>query len=193
MALKCIPLNLDWCGDTKHDFHAIYARRKQDNWGTPHLDAMGREQWDATSPLPMRQHMAWEKKGFRYITLAITRDDHRWGMVANWIRQSTGENPEDYIQDRRTRSTFNPALWVADADRERQQALEALRAQVAKFGAEAVVEIRRQTDPTFTLPADLYSELTDEPASVAPAAQEHLSSAVVRRGPGRPRKTEAVA
>lgn len=183
MGLKCIPLNLEWCGDTKQDFFAIYARRKQDNWGVPELDAQGREQWDATGPLPMRRHPDWMKKGYVYVTLWIRRDDHRWPLVAGWIRQSTGEDPETYIQNRRERTTFDSALWMQDAAKERAAELARLRDQVAKFGAEAVVEIRRQTDPSFTLPADLSAtDVTDEP----PSPPE-------RRGPGRPRKTEVAA
>lgn len=191
MALKCIPLNLDWCDTTKQDFHAIYLRRKQDNWGVPTLDASGREQWDATGPLPMRRHSDWMKKGYQYLTLFIASDDHRWPLVAGWIRQTTGDDPATYIQNRRQRTTFDVGLWQLGAIGEREKELAALRAEVEQYGAETVLAIRQRVDPNFRLPADLYpADVTDEPVDQAPVASAPVT---IKRGPGRPRKHEAVA
>lgn len=180
MALKTIPLNLDWCDTTRQDFAAVYLRRKQDNWGTPHLDAHGREQWDTTGPLPMRRHSDWLKKGYRYLTLAIDRADHRWPMVAAWIRQQTGDDPETYIQDLRRRSTFSVDLWSSGAAAQADQDFADLQALVAQYGPEVVTAIKRQENPHYELPAVLRG---DAAAEGEPA----------KRGPGRPRKTEAVA
>lgn len=193
MALKTIPLNLDWCGsDAKEDFHAIYERREENNWGEPVLDAQGREQWHLTSALPLRRHPDWTKKGFRYLTIAITPEDHAWPKVAAWIRQQTGADPFTFIQDRRTRSTFSLAAYLEGAQVAREKAFEDLRALVRQYGAEAVLEIKRQTDPHFVLPDGLRDD-APEPMAAEPDDSPAPVSDPPKRKRGRPRKEPAAA
>ena len=162
--LKCVPLHPAWVGnESRLDLKAIYARRKQDNWGVPILDADGREQWDTTGPLPLRRHHKWVEKGFQYITLA---DFDSLQQAAAYL----DEDWRSYIADRRTRSPFSLDLWLAQRAQQQQAELDDLRGLVAKFGAEAVTAIKRQTNPAWTMPA---AALTEDP---------------VKRGPGRPRK-----
>ena len=173
--LKCIPLDPGWTGsETKLDLKAIYRRRKQNNWGTPILDAEGREQWDTTGPLPLRKHTAWTRKGFVYVTLA---DYESLEKVAPYLQAADPTlDWRTYIQDLRTRSPFNSELYLKGLSEQLAKELQALKAMVAKFGAEAVTEINRATDPDWQMPAGVLD---------VPDAG--------KRGPGRPRKDEAAA
>jgi len=138
MPLKCIPLRPEWTGSTAPDLRAIYRRRKQDNYGTPILDADGREQWDTTGALPLRQHDKWAAKGFEYITLA---DEQSLGRVAGALR-ADGLDPQSFIQDRRARSPFSAEMWHADQRAAEDARLVQLRELVAKHGVEAVEAMR---------------------------------------------------
>jgi len=164
--LKCVPFVEGWTGgETRLDLKAVYARRKQDNWGNPILDAEGKEQWDTTGPLPMRRHNAWAKKGWKYITLA----DYD-SLEA--VKDALGPDWMSYIQDRRTRSPFNVTLWQQGLAKEQADELADLKILVEKFGEEAVTEIRQKDDPNWRMPA-----------GVVPA----------KRGPGRPPKEQPAA
>ena len=173
MPLKCIPLRPEWTGSTGPDIRAIYRRKKTDNWGNPVLDAEGREQWDTTGGLPLRRHSDWLNKGYEYITLA---DEDSLAKVAKWLR-ADGEDPMAYIQDRRTRSPFNPDIWYADQQSAEANRIIELRELVAEYGVDAVVRMRGP------LPAVLLKELAAVPETVEPP----------KRGPGRPKReaTEA--
>lgn len=148
MPLKCVPLVPGMFGDTKLDLKAIYRRRKQDNWGTPELDANGLEQWDLTGPLPLRRHQDYVNKGFEYLTLADEQSlvDARH-LVPHWEQYAN--------QDRRTRSPFSQALYLEDVRSHDDRELVDLREMVEQFGPEAVTAIRRKTQPGFELPASL--------------------------------------
>lgn len=154
--LKTIPFNPGWANQTKEDFHAMYLRRKQDNWGAPIFDEHGMEQWDAVC-LPMRRHDDHEKKGFKYLTVAITSDDARWPKVAGWIRDQTGEDPFSYIQDRRSRSTFSVDVWASGQIAQQQDQLAQLKALVEKYGVDAVLDMKRMENPAYELPAALLA------------------------------------
>lgn len=172
--LKCIPLDPAWTGsETKLDLKAIYRRRKQNNWGTPELDADGREQWDTTGPLPLRRHNAWVRKGYVYVTLADY--DSLEKAAPYLVERDPSLNWRSYIQDLKTRSPFNPELYLQGLNEQLAGELAELRAMVAKYGVDAVTEIKRTTDPSWQMPAGVVEA---EP---------------VKRGPGRPRKDEAAA
>ena len=138
MPLKCIPLRPEWTGSTAPDLRAIYRRRKQDNFGNPILDRDGREQWDTTGALPLRQHAKWAAKGFEYITLA---DEESLGKVAGVLRME-GHDPMSFMQDRRTRSPFNAEMWLADQKSADDTRMAELRELVAQFGVEAVEKMK---------------------------------------------------
>jgi hypothetical protein len=158
--LKCVPLDVAWTGsETKLDLKAIYRRRKQDNWGNPILDANGQEQWDTTGPLPLRRHNAWERKGFRYITLA---DYESLQEVAPWLNQA-GLNPRDFIQDMRTRSPFSLEKYQAGLAQELADELSDLRELVAEYGLDAVTGIKKKENPAFVMPAKLVEEFSKSP------------------------------
>lgn len=169
--LKCVPLHDAWTGgESLLDLKAIYRRKKVDNWGNPVLDAQGLEQWDTTSGLPLRRHGAWLKKGFIYVTLADY--DSLEKAAPYLLERDPSCNWRSYIQDLRTRSPFNAELYMQGLREELAKELADLRAMVAKFGIEAVTEIKRVTEPGWQMPAGVVE-------------------AEAKRGPGRPRKDEA--
>lgn len=194
MPLTCVPLLPEMTGSTAEDCHAIYRRRKETNFGVPILDADGREQWDLTGPLPLRRHEDYVHKGFEYVTLAdevslqkagkaLARAGYDWRAFAN--------------QDPRTRSPFNQALYLEDARSNQARDLDELRADIAAYGVEAVVALRRRSHPGFVLPAALRPqgasppETTDDAAlGAGPAPAGQTAPSPRRRG--RPRRRAEV-
>lgn len=163
MALKRVPLVAGMFGsDDKLDLKAIYRRKKQDNWGTPHLDASGALQWDLTGPLPLRRHHDWTKKGFEYVTLA---DEQSLKDAANALSIAGFDWHEYANQDRRTRSPFSQELYLADAKAQDSRELTELQEMVDQYGAEAVIGIRRKTEPTFELPASIKQKVARKGAA----------------------------
>lgn len=161
MSLLCVPLNAAWTGpESGLDLRAIYARRRQDNWGDPVLNPDGTEQWDTTGPLPLRRHEAWVRKGFQYITLA---DEDSLVAVAKSIEATTGRSWRDFIQNRRTRSPFDLEKWLAgrrDADLASRQAFRDL---VAQIGLDAVTVVKRADQPEWQVPAWFLAEQAATP------------------------------
>lgn len=151
--LKCIAFDDRM---TELDLKAIYRRRKEDNWGAPILDADGREQWDATGPLPMLRHSQWTKKGFVYITLA---DEASLQKVIGLLNER-GENWRDYMQDRQRRSPWNAALWLQGEARAKADEYADLRELVKEFGPDAVTKIKQRDVPGWTMPASILESLT---------------------------------
>lgn len=152
MPLKCIPLRPEWTGSTGPDIRAIYRRKKTDNFGAPILDADGNEQWDTTGPLPLRRHADYAAKGYEYITLA---DEDSLAKVSRALRED-GLDPMSFLQDRRTRSPFNAAMWIEDQRVAESNRVTELRALVKEFGVEAVVKMKGP------LPAVLVKEFAKE-------------------------------
>lgn len=153
--LKLVPFNPAWTDHAKLDMKAMYRRPRyqSDDWGEPvrERDAEGVPTWDIVGPLPLKQHNAWIKKGFEYVTLA-NRD-------SLFMAAKTGTLPEGHtFKDYDQHMTGGP--WHARKYHEGRHevdraALDQLRADIAKYGPEAVEAIRRQTDPTFALPPEL--------------------------------------
>jgi hypothetical protein len=172
--LKLVPFSAAWITHDKLDLKAIYRRPRyvEDAYGEMHreLTADGLPAWDLTGPLPVKSHNKYEAKGFEYVTLAdrdslATAAAHKT-IMGDW---------RDYIQDPRTSGPWHYRKYLEGQVDLDKAAAERLRADIERFGAEAVEAIRQQTDPTFRLPASLKG---DEPA------------AAPKRGPGRPRKAE---
>lgn len=148
--LRLVPFNPAWINHDKLDIKAMYRRPRftVDDWGDRQreFDADGLPTWDVVGPLPIKKHIDWQRKGFEYVTLA-NRDSLRAaahfgtvpGALADYDQHATGGpwNARKYLETQKT-------MDLAQA--------EQLAADVARFGAEAVEAIRRQTDPSFTLP-----------------------------------------
>jgi hypothetical protein len=130
MALKCIPLNPAWTGDTKLDLRAIYKRPNG----------------DLTGSLPMRRHHSWEAKGLAYVTLA---DAESFVLAIPFLR-SLGLNPNDFVAG--IDGDGRPTPWMAEAyladEKANQVTADAkLAAMVAEFGVEAVEKITGKPVP----------------------------------------------
>lgn len=180
--LKCVPLDPAWVGsETKLDLKAIYRRRKQNNWGVPILDADGVEQWDTTTPLPLRRHAAWLAKGFEYITLA---DFDSLQQVAGYL----GPRWHDYTQDDRSRSPFSLEKYLSGMVQHKADALTKLRALVAKHGLDAVTDMKRAESPDWQMPAVIVQEFA-EPETDADLGDDPAP----KRRPGRSKKEPVAA
>ena len=155
--LKLVPFNSTWITHDKIDIHAIYRRPRfvTDEFGEDQreYDADGLPAWDLTGPLPVKQHNKWMQKGFEYVTLAnreslITAAKHgtlQGGSVREFDQHQTG-------------GPWNYRKYVAGQQSANTAELEQLRADVEKYGADAVEQIHRRRDPHFVLPATLRAE-----------------------------------
>lgn len=177
-----VPFNPDWLNQDKLDLKAIYRRPR---YARTQFDDIvrvledGMPAWDLTGPLPVRRHNDWVAKGFEYLTLA---DRSSLNQVAGMLR-AVGLNPADFDQHPEY-GPWNPKLFLATQQRVDRDAHEELRRMVERFGSDAVVQIRRASEPAFELPADLQ----DIPAGGnAPAAPEPANTAAPAT-PARPRK-----
>ncbi len=135
MALKCVPLNAQWCGSTKLDLRAIYRRRNG----------------DLTSGLPLRGHQTWVAKGLEYVTLA---DAESLSSAASSLR-AEGKNPQDYVAgiDGDGRPTpWNVALYLEDAQVVQAKADADLKTMIEQFGVETVERIKGITVPAHLRP-----------------------------------------
>lgn len=153
MSLKCVPLLKGMFGaENSLDLKAVYRRRKQTNWGEPILDEQGREQWDLCPGLPLRRHMDYLGRGYQYITLADEQSliDAKHVLAANNLDWREFAN-----QEPRSRSPFNPDLYVAEAKASVDKTESELQAMVDQYGYDAVLAIKRQADPGFQMPASV--------------------------------------
>lgn len=170
--LKLVPFQDVWVGHDKLDLKAIYRRPRyvEDAYGemTRVITPEGLPAWDLTGGLPVKSHNKHKAKGFEYVTLADRDSLHAAaaaGTVQDW---------RQYVQDPRTGGPWHYRKYVegqavADAD-----AAQRLRDLVAKYGPEAVQDMKREHDPDYVLPEPFW----------------HLEPAdAPKRGPGRPRKT----
>lgn len=174
--LKLVPFNDGWIGHDKLDLKAIYRRPRfvEDAYGELHREVTpeGLPAWDLTGALAVKHHNKHRAKGFEYVTLADRDSLHQAaaaGTVADW-RQYAGQDP-------RTGGPWHYRKYVegqAVADSDAAQRLADL---VAKYGPDMVQDMKRETDPTYTLPARFWAQ-AEEP---------------VKRGPGRPKKAESEA
>lgn len=178
--LKLVPFNNVWVDHNKLDLKAIYRRPR---WTKDEFDQDVQERgpdglplWDLTGPLPVKQHNKWLAKGFEYVTLA-DRDSlieaHRKGTLV----LGPGITSVREYDQHQTGGPWNYKMYAAGQSRHDNAALLQLRENVQRWGSEAYQAIRRETDPTFTLPKELQGiepggalpPLTKPPAT-APAA-----------------------
>jgi hypothetical protein len=147
--LKLVPFHSAWVENHKLDLHAIYRRPR---WVENEYDEMvqardadGLPLWDLTTPLRILDHNRLRAKGFEYITLASRKD------LVDAARAGTVENWRQYDQHQ-TGGPWNAKMYLASQHAADTSALEHLRADVERFGWEAVEAIRRSQDPAFRVP-----------------------------------------
>lgn len=150
MPFKAVPFDSAWITSDKIDIKAVYRRPAYDAQGRRMHASDGRPLWDVTTPLPVRRHNDWAAKGYEYITLA---DAKSLSDTAPLLR-ANNLNPSDFVQDRGG-SPWNSALYLQHETALDVSKLDELRRMVHQFGSEALETIKRGTDPTFELPADL--------------------------------------
>jgi hypothetical protein len=154
MSLKLVPFNDAWINHDKVDIHAIYRRPRfvEDEYGEMNREYKdGVATWDLTGPLPVRSHNRWRSKGFEYVTLA---NRESLLVAARFNTLPPGMRMQDYDQHQ-TGGPWNYKKYMAGVQETTTIEAEQLKADVEKFGSEAVEAIRRQTEPTFQLPASL--------------------------------------
>lgn len=161
MEYQLVPFDPAWADiNTCPDVHAIYRRRRNDRWGRPVLDAEGREQWDYIT-YPLRQHQAAMLKGMHYVTLASNADLADAKVIQSLLARNL--SPQMYLNGPGRRVWDAELFLIAEAV-QADEDLVALKADIEQFGAEAVVAIRRRTDPTFVLPESLKPKGSGGPA-----------------------------
>jgi hypothetical protein len=199
---KCVPLDPLWTiTGSKLDLKAIYRRPRR---SVGEYDEIIQERgpdglplYDITSPLPLRRHSDWQTKGFEYVTVVSTlqQGDESFKYVADSLRKQ-GLNPADYLQHP-VFGTWNPKLYLATAEQADRSKFSELTKMVEQFGSAAVTEIRKQNDPTFTLPPALQGIEpggTVHRASVdvaAPGSASAPSAETRRAAPQKATKTKA--
>lgn len=188
MRLKLVPFNPAWIDHGKLDLKAIYRRPR---WVKDEFDQDVRETgpdglplYDLTGALPVKNHNKWTAKGFEYVTLA-DRDSLIAAHQNRALILPEGMTVRDYDQHQ-TGGPWNYKMYAADQSQSDNAALLQLRENVQRFGSEAYQAIRRETDPTFTLPKALQGIepggalpplATPTPAAPAKAAQPTRESA----------------
>lgn len=146
VTFKRVPFLAEWGRSSADlpDAKAIYRRPRTDRWGR----RVGG--WDLTGPLPLRRHGDYAAKGYEYVTLASNED---LALMANYLR-AANLNPADYLNGP-GRLVWDVEAYLAAADTLEAEELAELRALCEEYGVAAVQKIKRQTDPTWTLPAAL--------------------------------------
>lgn len=175
--LKLVPFNNVWVGHDKLDLKAIYRRPRymEDAYGEMHREVGpdGLPAWDITGALNVKHHNKHLAKGFEYITLADRDSLHHAaaaGTVADW-KQYAGQDP-------RTGGPWHYRKYIEGQAVSDSDAAQRLAEMVAKYGPGMVQDMKRESDPTYALPEKFW-------------ATTEADSAPVKRGPGRPPKTEA--
>jgi len=174
MALKLVPFNPQWIQNTKLDVKGIYRRprwvKNDMDEDVPHF-VDGVQQWDITTPLPVRQHNAWTAKGFQFITLAdrlSLRAAYRAGTLP------PGTTPATYDQHQ-TGGPWFYKLYAAGQQELDTAEAQQLAADIAQFGVEAVETLRRRTDPNFRVPPALRPDTP--PIAPAPTRPRRAETA----------------
>lgn len=141
--MQLVPFHEQWAGsETKLDLKALY-RRPSVHGG-----------FSLTSPLPLRRHLDWKRKGFDYVTLASIEDVQpvlgmlgQDGIDLQALRKSYDKN-----------GNFDTAAYLK-TERQKDDAFQVeLQAKVDKFGVEAVTEMMRLQDPAFEMPATIATK-----------------------------------
>lgn len=178
---KCIPLDVSWTiPGTKHDLKAIYRRasRRVGEYDeiVPEVGQDGLPVYDIIGPLPLRRHSDWSAKGYEYVTVVAAPgvEGSGWPVVAGHLR-AKGLNPQDYLQHP-VHGTWNPKLYLDTAGKIDRAKHSELMALVYKLGSQAVLDVRRSTDPSFTLPPALMGIAAGTPLPSAPVAPTSVTS-----------------
>jgi len=137
---KPVPLQLVLQASTKLDLKAIY-RRQQRAVGPFDEEILltgddGLPLWDLTTPLPVRRHGDWLKRGFEYVTLA---DMDSLEKVAPWLKNE-GLDPRDFLFHRHF-GPWNPKLYSATAAEGDRQSIVRIFDALDKHGIEAYEDI----------------------------------------------------
>ena len=156
--LKLVPFYNAWIDHNKLDLTAIYRRprwtKDEFDQDVPERGPDGLPLWDLTGPLPVKQHNKWLAKGFEYVTLA-DRDSlieaHRKGT----LQLGPGITSVREYDQHQTGGPWNYKMYAAGQSQHDNAALLQLRENVQRYGSEAYQSIRREVDPTFTLPKEL--------------------------------------
>lgn len=152
--LRLVPFHDGWITHERLNVNAIYRRPRfvQDQYGDwqREYDEHGLPTWDLTTPLPVRGHNKWRSKGFEYITLA---DRGSLVQVAK-VGMLIGGTVSDYDQSQ-AGGPWNYRKYAESQQDTNTAELEMLRADVAKFGADAVEAIHQRSNPYFRLPEAL--------------------------------------
>lgn len=197
MALKLIPFNPAWINHDQIDVHAMYLRpnRVENEYGerVQAHDDNGQPVWDVIGGLPVRQHVKWESKGYKYITLANRESLQMAARTGTLI----GGSYHDYNQHVEG-GPWSYRLYKEGQIDAQTADLAKLKADIAKYGWAAVEEIRQAQDPSFKVPDKLKPEAlavgesqriehayrSTDVAHTDPALQPE------RRRRGRPRKPQ---
>lgn len=141
MALKCVPLNPAWTGDTKLDLRGVYKRPNG----------------DLATSLPMRKHHAWEAKGLEYVTLA---DAESLAVAAPFLR-AQGLNPQEFVAGVDGDGRLTPwvySVYAADAEVQQKTADAELQALIEQFGVETVEKIKGRKVPEHLKPVPVEAK-----------------------------------
>lgn len=154
--LRLVPFNDAWITHDKIDIKAIYRRPRytEDAYGEMirEVDANGLPTWDLTGPLPVKSHNKHRAKGFEYLTLA-----DRDSLVTAGKHGTIQGDWREYVQDPRTGGPWHYRKYVEGEVVAVTEAAGKLREMVQKYGPAMVQEVKRETDPTYTLPAELWT------------------------------------
>lgn len=188
--LKLVPFNPVWITHDKCDLHGIYRRPRyvRDEYDEEYreYDADGLPTWDITGALPIKQHSKWTAKGFEFLTLA-SRSDLETAARTGTLQ---GGSIRDYAQNAQG-GPWHYKKYIDGALVQANDAAKRLKDLVLRLGPDEAEQAMRVSDPEYVLPAalrHLTADLTDEPEAL-PVAETQPA----KRGPGRPRRTEAVA
>lgn len=189
--LLLVPFNPAWISHDKIDVHAIYERPRfaEDKYGEwfREIDKDGLQTWDLTGPLPVKSHNKHLAKGFRYVTLADALSLQIAGQQGTVSLQAGMTGWKDYLQHQ-TGGPWNYKKYAEGVLDSHTKEASQLRDDVVRFGAEAVEQIRRQTDPAFTLSPELRKLGTPELPVVADAVPPAADVAPVLTAESVPRK-----
>jgi hypothetical protein len=155
--VELVPFFDDWTGsETGLDLHAYYRRPG------PGVNL--------TTAIPVRRHRDYAARGWSYVSLASAADIN---LAAAFLR-ARGIDPRSFAGSYRTDlgGAFDVALYAREAVAKEAEELVKLRAQIKKFGVEAVLELKRSDDPTYELPPEALEPATPAKKPQAAAAPQ---------------------
>ena len=135
--MELVPFFSEWTGsETGLDLHAVY-RRPGPGITLAHA-------------LPVRRHRDYVARGYEYVSLATAKDVND----ASRFLRSNGIDPTSFRGSYRTDlgGAFDTALYLKEAALKAQAEMAELKELIERHGPEVVTDIKRQTDPEFTIP-----------------------------------------